>query len=161
VAAVDPFGQSAYGYSGTVTFSTTDPDPNVVLPADYSFTPADQGTHTFSGGVTLITPGDQTITATDTSDATVPGSATVTVTGGGGAPGPHRAADSADAVFAVLAPEGSWHVVVGTGVGVELENGVAQAAAAKTAIVKSRRRDGRRDTPIFEEFDTQGHLRYP
>src|SRR6516165_1599440 len=40
VAAVDPFGQSAYGYTGTVTFATTDPDPGVVLPADYTFTPA-------------------------------------------------------------------------------------------------------------------------
>jgi hypothetical protein len=106
VAAVDPFGQSAYGYTGTVTFSTSDGDPNVVLPADYSFTPADQGTHTFSGGVTLITPGDQTITATDTSDDTVAGSATVTVTGGGGAPGRHRGADGLDDFFAALAAEG-------------------------------------------------------
>jgi hypothetical protein len=32
VQAVDPFGQVALGYTGTVTFSTSDPDPNVVLP---------------------------------------------------------------------------------------------------------------------------------
>jgi hypothetical protein len=101
VAAVDPFGQAAFGYTGTVTFATTDPDPGVVLPADYSFTPADQGTHTFSGGVTLMTPGDQTITATDTSDATVAGSATVTVTGG-----PYRAAAGIDALAAAAAPAG-------------------------------------------------------
>jgi hypothetical protein len=107
VAAVDPFGQPAYGYSGTVTFATTDSDPGVVLPADYSFTPDDQGTHTFSGGVTLMTPGDQTIAATDTSDATVAGSATVTVTSGGGALKRHRGAGSVDALFAALAAEGS------------------------------------------------------
>jgi hypothetical protein len=101
VAAVDPFGQPAYGYTGTVTFSTSDGDPNVVLPADYPFTPADQGTHTFSGGVTLITPGDQTITATDTSAATVAGSATVTVIGG-----QYRAAAGIDARAAAAAPAG-------------------------------------------------------
>jgi hypothetical protein len=33
VTAVDPFGQAALGYTGTVTFATTDPDPGVVLPA--------------------------------------------------------------------------------------------------------------------------------
>jgi hypothetical protein len=103
VAAVDPLGQPAHGYTGTVTFATTDPDPGVVLPADYRFTPADQGTHTFGGGVTLVTPGDQAITATDTSDATVAGSATVTVTGGGGAPGRHRGTDCVDEFFAGLA----------------------------------------------------------
>src|SRR5579871_1446033 len=36
VTAVDPFGQLALGYRGTVTFSTTDSDPGVVLPADYT-----------------------------------------------------------------------------------------------------------------------------
>jgi hypothetical protein len=101
VAAVDPFGQPAYGYTGTVTFATTDPDPGVVLPADYTFTPDDQGAHTFGGGVTLMTPGDQTITATDTSDDTVAGSATVTVTGG-----QCRAAAAIDAPAAAAAPAG-------------------------------------------------------
>jgi hypothetical protein len=82
VTVVDPFGQIAYGYTGTVTFSTNDPDPDVMLPAAYTFSAADQGSVTFSGGVTLITPGDQTITATDTADNTVTGSATVRVTSG-------------------------------------------------------------------------------
>jgi hypothetical protein len=88
VTAVDPFGQVALGYTGTVTFSTSDPDPSVVLPADYTFTASDQGAHTFSGGFTLITPGDQTITATDTADG-FSASAVVTVQGGG-APAPRR-----------------------------------------------------------------------
>jgi hypothetical protein len=84
VTAVDPFGQVALGYTGTVTFSTSDRDSGVVLPADYTFSASDQGTHTFSGGFTLITPGDQTITATDTA---VGFSATAVVTvQGSGAP---------------------------------------------------------------------------
>ena len=89
VTAVDPFGQVALGYTGTATFSTSDPDPGVVLPADYTFTASDQGTHTFSSGFTLITPGDQTLTATDTSDTTIVGSATVTVTSGGSGGSPN------------------------------------------------------------------------
>jgi hypothetical protein len=79
VMAVDPFGQVAVGYTGTVTFSTTDPDPAVVLPADYSFQPSDAGQLTFPGGVTLITPGDQTLTVMDTADNTITGSAVITV----------------------------------------------------------------------------------
>src|SRR6516225_9910981 len=43
VTAVDPFGQVAVGYTGTVTFSTSDSDPGVVLPADYTFTADDGG----------------------------------------------------------------------------------------------------------------------
>src|SRR5262249_25628961 len=73
VTAVDPFGQVAVGYNGTITFSTTDPDPNVVLPGDYTFQPGDAGQVTFPGGVVLITPGQQNVTATDTADNTIAG----------------------------------------------------------------------------------------
>jgi hypothetical protein len=66
VTAVDPFNQVAVGYTGTVTFSTSDTDPGAVLPAAYTFTLDDGGTHTFTdtglGETTLITPGDQTLT---------------------------------------------------------------------------------------------------
>jgi hypothetical protein len=65
VQAVDVFGQVALGYRGTVTFRVTDPDPAVVLPADYTFTADDEGTHTFTGEFTLITPGMWTLTAAD------------------------------------------------------------------------------------------------
>jgi hypothetical protein len=88
VTAVDPYGQVAIGYTGTITFSSSDSDPNVVLPADYSFSGADAGMVTFPGGVTLITLGAQTLTATDTVSG-ITGTATITVTsptapGGGG-----------------------------------------------------------------------------
>jgi hypothetical protein len=81
VTAVDPFGQVAVGYTGTVTFSSSDGDPGVVLPPDYTFSSADAGMVTFPGGVTLITAGDQTDTATDTVSG-ISGTAVVTVTAG-------------------------------------------------------------------------------
>jgi hypothetical protein len=57
---------------------------------DYPFTAADAGTHTFPGGFTLVTPGDQTLTATDTVSG-ITGSATVTVTAADPVPaGAHR-----------------------------------------------------------------------
>jgi hypothetical protein len=65
VAVLDQFGQAAVGYAGTLHFSTTDGDPNVVLPTDYTFGAADAGTVTFAGGVTLITSGPQTLTVSD------------------------------------------------------------------------------------------------
>jgi hypothetical protein len=78
VAVYDAFGQLAVGYSGTIHFSSTDGDPNVVLPADYTFGVSDGGSVTFSGGVTLITPGSQTLTATDLSGG-ISGSIIVTL----------------------------------------------------------------------------------
>jgi hypothetical protein len=78
VTARDPYGNAAVTYQGTVTFSTSDTDPSVLLPADYTFTTDDAGVHTFSGVVTLITPGDQTVTVTDTASG-IARTATVTV----------------------------------------------------------------------------------
>jgi hypothetical protein len=93
VAAVDPYGQVAVGYTGTVTFSTSDPDPGVILPADYAFTLGDGGVHTFTdtglGEITLLTPGDQILTVMDTADNTITGSATLTVSSPAPGPGPH------------------------------------------------------------------------
>ncbi len=83
VTALDANGQTAVGYVGTVTFSSSDVDPGVLAPTDYTFTAADNGVHTFPGGFTLVTVGDQTLTATDTADQTITGTATVTVDPGG------------------------------------------------------------------------------
>jgi hypothetical protein len=79
VIAVDPYGNTDTNYTGTVTSSTSDGDAGVVLPPDYTFQPSDQGQVTFLGGVTLLTPGDQILTATDTVGG-ITGIATVTVT---------------------------------------------------------------------------------
>jgi hypothetical protein len=81
VTALDLSGNIDTNYQGTVSFSTTDPDSGVVLPADYTFTTGnggDNGVHSFSGGVTLVTVGDQTLTLTDTVSG-IAGSATITV----------------------------------------------------------------------------------
>src|SRR3954469_7349395 len=70
VSAEDLFGQPAVGYRGTVHFSSS--DPQAALPADYTFTAADAGAHTFA--VTLKTAGSQSITATDTVTNSLTGS---------------------------------------------------------------------------------------
>jgi hypothetical protein len=82
-----------------VHFSTSDTDAGVLLTADYTFQASDQGVHIFAGGVTLVTLGDQTLTATDTTSG-ITGSATVTVNSGGhaspggGAVGPDQPAST-------------------------------------------------------------------
>jgi hypothetical protein len=77
LTALDNLNSIATAYSGTVTFTSSDPYPGV-LPADYTFRPSDQGTHTFTG-VTLFTTGTQTLTVQDTTNSTLTGSATITV----------------------------------------------------------------------------------
>jgi hypothetical protein len=67
VTALNPDGSNNSGYTGTVHFTSS--DPHAVLPADYTFTAADQGVHTFSA--TLVTAGTQFITATDTTTSTM------------------------------------------------------------------------------------------
>jgi len=101
VKAVDVFGQTAFGYTDTVTFNTSDRDPKVVLPGGYTFTAADQGTHTFRGGFTLMTPGDQTISAMDTADTSTVGDAAPN-----GSPALPRPDAALDLVFAGIGDVG-------------------------------------------------------
>ena len=54
-------------------------DPNAVLPAQYQFTSTDAGSHTWTNGFTLNTPGSQTISATIYDAPGINGSAAVTV----------------------------------------------------------------------------------
>jgi hypothetical protein len=77
VTALDMFNNIATGYAGTVHFTST--DVWAVLPADYPFTPADAGAHTFTNAVTLKTGGTQTITAADAATGSITGSAAVVV----------------------------------------------------------------------------------
>jgi hypothetical protein len=62
VTAKDAYGNTATGYTGTIHFTSS--DLQAVLPANYTFTAADSGTHTFR--TTLKTAGARSITATDT-----------------------------------------------------------------------------------------------
>jgi hypothetical protein len=57
----------------------TSSDPAALVPLDYLFTRADAGSHTFTNGFTLMTPGNQTISG-EIHDATgIKGKATVAV----------------------------------------------------------------------------------
>src|SRR5262249_23286825 len=61
VTALNADGTVNTGYTGTVHFASN--DLQAVLPADYTFTAADQGRHTFTA--TLKTAGNKSITVTD------------------------------------------------------------------------------------------------
>jgi autotransporter-associated beta strand protein len=63
VTAVDAYGNTATGYRGTV--SLTSSDSIATLPSNYSFLSGDAGVHTFTG-LTLNTPGTQSVTVSDT-----------------------------------------------------------------------------------------------
>lgn len=54
-------------------------DPAATLPGDYQFTSAEAGSHTWVDGVTLMTTGNQTITATMVMETGITGTATVVV----------------------------------------------------------------------------------
>jgi len=69
VTAKDAYGNTATGYRGTIHFTSS--DAHAVLPANYTFTAANAGTHTFS--ITLKTAGTQGVRATDTVSATITG----------------------------------------------------------------------------------------
>jgi len=63
VTAIDPFGNTATGYSGTVHFTSS--DARAVPPANYTFQASDYGVRSFLA--TLKTAGTQSITVKDTS----------------------------------------------------------------------------------------------
>jgi hypothetical protein len=71
VTLKDMFGNLATTYTGTVRFSSSDMAAQVggKLPANYTFTAGDAGTHSFSAA--LMTPPSQTITVTDTARPTL------------------------------------------------------------------------------------------
>ncbi len=75
VTAANSLGNPVAGYTGTISFSSS--DLNAVLPANYPFTATDAGVHTFN--ITLETAGSQTISVVDTSDSSDTGKASVTV----------------------------------------------------------------------------------
>ncbi|HSQ54416.1 MAG TPA: FG-GAP-like repeat-containing protein, partial [Gemmata sp.] len=78
VTARDNFGVTLTGYTGTVHFASSDAIAG--LPADYQFTAADAGVHTFT--VALRTAGDQSITINDLRMPTAVGLANVAVSAG-------------------------------------------------------------------------------
>jgi hypothetical protein len=75
VTAQDANNHTVTNYTGTVHFTSSDGQAG--LPADYTFTAADQGIHSFT--VTLKSAGSQSVTSTDTANSATNGSASVTV----------------------------------------------------------------------------------
>jgi len=69
VTAKTACGNTSVGYMGTIHFSSSDTAAS--LPADYMFTPADNGSHTFTA--TFNTGGTQSLTATDTTTSSITG----------------------------------------------------------------------------------------
>jgi hypothetical protein len=76
VKAVDPFEQTAVGYSGMVYFAVSNE-----VTAEHTFTVADGGQHTFSKLV-LTQAGTYTVAGTDTANPLITGSTTFTITPG-------------------------------------------------------------------------------
>jgi hypothetical protein len=65
VTAYDGADTVDTGYTGTVQFTSSDTGGETVLPSDYTFQAADNGTHTFTDETKLTTTGSQTVTASD------------------------------------------------------------------------------------------------
>src|SRR5262249_51631475 len=78
VSAADASGIPDMAYQGTVHLSSS--DPLVTLPANYTFTLADEGAHFFLGETVLRTIGPQTISVQDVTSG-ISGSVTITVLG--------------------------------------------------------------------------------
>jgi hypothetical protein len=74
VTVQDAYGNTVTGYTGTVHFTLTG---QAMAQANYTFTAADMGSHTFN--VVLSQPGDYTLIGMDTADPTISGSTFFTV----------------------------------------------------------------------------------
>ena len=63
--------------NSVITFTSS--DPAAILPAQYQFTSADRGSHTWTNGFVLNTPGNQTISATMFDAKGINGTASIAV----------------------------------------------------------------------------------
>lgn len=75
VVALDANNRAVPAYSGTIHFTST--DGFALLPADYTFTPADGGSHLFQA--TFWNVGKTTLVATDKTDGSLAASASIKV----------------------------------------------------------------------------------
>jgi hypothetical protein len=77
ITVLDAYGNVATGYRGTIHFMSSDGTAN--LPANYTFTGADNGAHSF-GGLILRKKGKQKVTIIDVLDSTLTAVVTENVT---------------------------------------------------------------------------------
>ena len=85
VTALDAFGNTATGYTGTVHFTNTN-DAAAVLPSNYAFVGGDAGSKSFSATFKTVAGGTKALTVTDTVTGSITGfQAPITVTAAGAA----------------------------------------------------------------------------
>ncbi|CAG0932489.1 partial Serine-aspartate repeat-containing protein D, partial [Thermoflexales bacterium] len=114
----DGLGDIATEYTGTVQFSSS--DPQATLPTTYTFAAGNAGQHLFSG-MMLRTVGAQTITATDVNSPALRSVVTINVLPGNvsaslsqlNVTSPHRADGSAAATIILTATDAYSNVVPG------------------------------------------------
>ncbi|MEK7171698.1 MAG: Ig-like domain-containing protein [Patescibacteria group bacterium] len=82
VRATDLNGNTVSSYSGTVVFSSA--DPNAKIPGPYTFKTSDQGVKTFDLGLSFAAKGSQTLTVKEQGNDVIKGTKTVEVLAGGG-----------------------------------------------------------------------------
>lgn len=106
VTARDASNNAVTGYTGTVSFSSS--DQSAALPAAYTFSSADNGTRQFSA--TLQTAGSQTITVTQTGGAPAATTPTISVASAAPPPGTTRTA-----LQWPFASSSIWNMPIGSG----------------------------------------------
>src|SRR5262245_44845172 len=99
LTAVDPYGNVATGYTGTVHFSSS--DAAATLPGNYTFTAADGGVQSFYA--ILRTAGPQTVTVTDTQGPVITGQTVIDVLPVAGLAGPAAGTVHQDLTFTLRA----------------------------------------------------------
>jgi hypothetical protein len=75
----DAYGNVSTNWAGGYTVQFSSSASTAALPANYTFTTADAGVHTFTNAFTLKNKGTQTITVTDLTDPTVTDTISITV----------------------------------------------------------------------------------
>jgi uncharacterized repeat protein (TIGR03803 family) len=135
VEALDANGNPCPSYTGTVHFTSS--DPQAVLPANYTFTSGDAGKHTFS--VTLKTAGTQSLTATDTATGSLTGTASGVVN------------PAAAAKFLLTAPSGVTHGVAFS-VTLTVEDAFGNVVTGYLGTVHFRSSDGTATLPANYTF---------
>jgi hypothetical protein len=136
VTAQNADGTTATNYTGTVHFASTDVQAG--LPADYTFTAADAGVHTFTA--TLKTAGTQSITVTDAATGINGTAAGITVS-------PAAASTLNDAGFPSPVTAG----VAGT-LTVTLRDSYGNIATGYTGTVRFTSSDGKASLPANYTF---------
>ncbi len=136
VTAKDAFGNTATGYTGTVHFTSS--DAQAVLPANYTFTASDNGTHTFT--ITLKTAGSQSLTATDTVTGSITGNASTTVNA------------AAASIFTVTGFPASTTAGIGQSFTLTARDGFGNIATGYTGTVHFTSTDGQAILPANYAF---------